>query len=72
MIYIIRHGQKELNVLRVLQGRSDYSLNESGIRQAQEAGGRLSGISFREYWNILVRNHREVIGQRFLETVQCM
>ena len=34
MIYVIRHGQTELNTRGVLQGRSDHPLNETGIRQA--------------------------------------
>ena len=35
-IYIIRHGQTDLNKKRVLQGRVDEPLNEDGIRQALE------------------------------------
>jgi broad specificity phosphatase PhoE len=46
MIYIIRHGQTELNSRQVLQGRSDYPLNDSGIEQAAEAGEKLRGIAF--------------------------
>jgi broad specificity phosphatase PhoE len=46
MIYIIRHGQTELNIGNALQGRSDHPLNETGIRQAQEAAGRLRGVAF--------------------------
>lgn len=46
MIYLIRHGKTELNRANVLQGRSDYPLNEEGIRQAEEAAERLQGISF--------------------------
>ena len=38
MIYIIRHGQTELNHANVLQGRSDCPLNEKGIVQAREVG----------------------------------
>ena len=38
MIYIIRHGQTELNNAHVLQGRSDYPLNDKGIAQAREVG----------------------------------
>lgn len=43
MIYLIRHGQTELNSAQVLQGRSDYPLNEAGIRQAREAARKLKG-----------------------------
>ena len=46
MIYIIRHGQTALNITNVLQGRSDHPLNETGVRQAEEAAERLKGISF--------------------------
>ena len=51
MIYIIRHGQTELNSRGVLQGRSDHALNEKGIAQAKEAAERLRGISFSAVWS---------------------
>lgn len=38
MLYIIRHGQTQLNKAFALQGRSDLPLNEEGCRQAQESG----------------------------------
>ena len=40
MIYIIRHGKTELNKAKVLQGRSNFPLNEEGIRQAEEVAAR--------------------------------
>ena len=48
MIYIIRHGQTELNNAHVLQGRSNYPLNENGIAQAREVGQWMidQGIEF--------------------------
>ena len=48
MIYIIRHGQTQMNQKKVLQGRSNHPLNEEGIRQAEEAGRflRERGIAF--------------------------
>ena len=58
MLYIIRHGQTDLNKARVLQGRSDAPLNEDGIRQAQEARELFLryGISFdRIYSSPLIR-----------------
>ena len=46
MIYIIRHGQTELNRRQVLQGRSDAPLNETGIAQAQQMAEALVGVVF--------------------------
>ena len=47
-IYILRHGQTEMNSSKLLQSRSDAPLNETGIRQAQETGEWLrdNGIAF--------------------------
>ena len=58
MLYIIRHGQTELNSRHVLQGRSDLPLNEVGIQQAREAARKLQslGICFdRVYSSPLMR-----------------
>ena len=46
MLYIVRHGQTELNSRHVLQGRSDHTLNETGEAQARAAAERLRGIRF--------------------------
>lgn len=48
MIYIMRHGQTEKNQAKVLQGRSNLSLNETGMKEAKEAGEwfREQGIVF--------------------------
>ena len=46
MIYIVRHGQTEMNNRKVLQGRSNYPLNEAGIAQAQKAAEELKHIAF--------------------------
>ena len=48
MIYVVRHGQTELNNAFALQGRSDHPLNETGIAQARSAGDALArlGIVF--------------------------
>ena len=56
MIYMIRHGQTELNNRHVLQGRSNHMLNENGILQAKDAAVCLSGITFsRVYSSPLAR-----------------
>ncbi|MBQ1376134.1 MAG: histidine phosphatase family protein [Clostridia bacterium] len=48
MIYIVRHGQTNMNKAHVMQGRSEHPLNGEGERQAMEAGRKLRerGISF--------------------------
>ena len=53
MIYVIRHGQTELNNRHVLQGRSDHPLNAQGIAQAEAAANRLreKGIAFRRVFS---------------------
>lgn len=41
-IYLTRHGQTDWNVQRIIQGSVDTDLNETGYKQAQELGERLS------------------------------
>ena len=56
MIYIVRHGQTEMNNRKALQGRSDHPLDETGIAQAQAAAEKLAGIRFdRVYTSPLIR-----------------
>ncbi len=47
-IYIVRHGETNLNKARVLQGAFDEPLNEEGIRLAKISGQNLKGIKFDE------------------------
>lgn len=44
--YLMRHGETVFNVERRVQGWCDSPLTEAGIRQAKEAGRRLSGVHF--------------------------
>ena len=46
LIYIIRHGETDLNVKGVLQGWVDEPLNESGMRLARITGEKMAGIRF--------------------------
>ncbi|MBQ9060727.1 MAG: histidine phosphatase family protein [Firmicutes bacterium] len=68
-IYIIRHGQTDLNLKRVLQGRSDMPMNETGQSQAKEAARLFQdrGIEFDMIWSSplqrAVRTARIVAGE---------
>ena len=41
-LILVRHGQTDGNVARRWQGWSDYPLNETGLRQAQQVAARLA------------------------------
>ncbi len=45
LIYLIRHGQTDLNLNRIMQGRIDAPLNETGRAQADEIGRRLAEVA---------------------------
>ncbi|MBR2562794.1 MAG: histidine phosphatase family protein [Eubacterium sp.] len=45
-IYIIRHGETDWNVKRLLQGRSDARLNENGIRLTEITAEAMRDIPF--------------------------
>lgn len=40
-LYIVRHGQTDWNVKKLLQGSTDIELNEKGIKQAKELSKKL-------------------------------
>ena len=78
MIYIIRHGKTELNKANVLQGRSNFPLNEEGILQAREAAELLGDVSFSRVFSspltravqtaeILAPHIKPVIDERLIE-----
>lgn len=46
LIYIIRHGETDLNVKGVLQGWVDEPLNESGMRLARITGKKMESVRF--------------------------
>ncbi len=78
MIYIVRHGQTEVNHRQALQGRSDFPLNDAGISQAQKAAGGLKSISFAHVFTsplrravqtaqIIVPDIQPVVDDRLIE-----
>ena len=64
-IYITRHGQTDYNKSRMMQGRSDIPLNETGIAQARARRESLGDIKFDAvYSSPLIRavQTAEIIG----------
>lgn len=45
-LYLIRHGETDLNKQKILQGRSDYALNDYGRRLARLTGQALKNVKF--------------------------
>lgn len=45
-LYIVRHGQTDWNLARILQGHSDIELNAAGLEEARQLAGRLLHIPF--------------------------
>lgn len=50
-IYIVRHGQTDWNVKRLIQGHIDIPLNEEGKRQAKKISIELKGITFNKIYS---------------------
>lgn len=63
-IYIIRHGETELNRLGIVQGRGvNAELNDTGIAQAAAFFNKYSVVKFDKiYTSSLVRTHQTVKG----------
>src|SRR6266404_3116977 len=45
-IYVVRHGESESNVEKVVAGNTDKQLTKAGERQARERGEHLAKIKF--------------------------
>ncbi len=44
--YIVRHGETEWNVARIIQGQMESKLTEKGIGQAKDTAERLKSVEF--------------------------
>lgn len=60
-IYIVRHGQTDLNKKHILQGRVDEPLNEGGILQAKAAAALLDslGVTIDAVWSSPLERARD-------------
>lgn len=50
-LYIVRHGQTDLNAQKRMQARRGLPLNATGIAQAEKLAGELAGVRFSEVWS---------------------
>ncbi|TMW70995.1 histidine phosphatase family protein [Alteribacter natronophilus] len=46
MIYVVRHGETDLNKEGRMQGRQGLPLNDTGLRQAEDLRRQLNGMTF--------------------------
>ena len=49
-LYLVRHGETEMNRADVFRGRSDPPLNPRGLEQARAAGDTLSSLDFEAFY----------------------
>ena len=71
LIYIIRHGKTELNKSNVLQGKSDYPLNDEGIKQAERCSTYFKGNVTFDYVfsSLLIRAVRDSRNNQVLSGI---
>ena len=74
MIYVVRHGQTDLNRERKIQGRMGLPLNEYGIEQAKVLRDALKNINFDYVFSSpqeraiqtaeIITSHKAIIDER--------
>ena len=77
MIYIVRHGQTDWNLIGKYQGRIDVELNEKGITQAKEIKEQLKKVKFDKVFSSplkrayktaqIITNNPIIIDERIIE-----
>lgn len=50
-IYLVRHGETDWNLKRLIQGQTDNPLNQTGIKQAEDLRTRLGNIKFDAFFS---------------------
>lgn len=58
-IYLVRHGESFANARHRLQGSTDTSLTENGMKQALDAAKKLEGISFGSIYSGRLKRQKE-------------
>ena len=74
IIYIIRHGETDWNVLRKFQGRTDIPLNENGRQVAEWTREGLKEIDFDIVYTSPLRRAKEtaqiIVGDRQIPIIE--
>lgn len=71
-IYLLRHGQSEANISKVLAGHLDSKLTDQGRQEAQRRAGSLSGHRIDHFYASDLQRARitaEIIAQQFNKSV---
>ncbi len=77
-IWIVRHGETDLNAQKLMQGRADIPLNEKGKEQARKASEKIRNIQFDKIFSsplcraletamILTRSDEISVDERLIE-----
>ena len=62
MLYIMRHGKTDWNLLHKLQGKTDIPLNDMGRQMARQAGERYKDVHFDVCYCSPLTRARETAG----------
>ena len=65
LVYLIRHGETDLNKKKILQGQSDFELNNYGRELAKVTGAALKHIRFDKAYTSPLKRAKET-AQLFL------
>ncbi|MBI5126917.1 histidine phosphatase family protein [Candidatus Roizmanbacteria bacterium] len=62
ILYLVRHGQTEWNVRKLIQGHRDIPLNEKGKEQARKLADELKAIKFDAIYSSDLKRASETAG----------